>query len=70
MAEPLVTISLSDYNNLLLKKDIYQFLSDTVMLCKTLDEVKEKLETPSWGLQVGDFEIKVKFSVDIKNTNQ
>jgi len=65
MAEPLVTISLSDYNNLLAKKSIFEFLSETTMSCKTWDEIKEKIEKPSYGLEIAGTEITVKFLVYI-----
>jgi len=59
MTEPLVTIELSRYNELINKKTITDTLYDLIFPCKTTDEAKSKIDAVSFKLEAGNIEIHV-----------
>ncbi len=60
--EPLVTILLSEYNDLLVKKDALEVFFDYAKNCRTYDELKDKCEKHRWEVQYDG----LKFSVSLK----
>jgi len=65
MTEPLITISLSDYNRLIAKKDMHETLAEAVTSTPTFTELKEKLEKYLYKCEIGGKEITLRFLVDI-----